>query len=167
MSKRRHLDRINWCRAKFSLPLNVRQIRWKIFAFERAQNIADGGNRCHILYFHPRFPKRVVTTAPVVGASFGGSSSANTTRGSAMISPSGWLQASSASSRTLREKVHKPRNKVIRSAPGKRVNLLVYIRAKLRAGKGIGYERWARIFNHKHGIQQIRDIFYFSIDNNL
>ena len=30
---------------------------------------------------------------------------------------------------TLREKVHKPRNKVIRSAPGKRVNLLVYILA--------------------------------------
>ena len=36
-----------------------------------------------------------------------------------------------------------------------KVNLLVYIQAKLQAGKGIGYERWAKVFNLKQMAQTI------------
>lgn len=41
----------------------------------------------------------------------------------------------------------KPREK--HSPTGKKVNLLVDIQAKLQAGKGKGYERWAKVFNLK------------------
>lgn len=44
-----------------------------------------------------------------------------------------------------------------------RVNLLVDIQAKLTAGKGAGYERWAKIFNLKQVAQTIK----FLTENNL
>lgn len=44
-----------------------------------------------------------------------------------------------------------------------RVNLLVDIQAKLQAGKGTGYERWAKIFNLKQMAQTIN----FLSENNL
>jgi hypothetical protein len=43
------------------------------------------------------------------------------------------------------------------------VNLLVYIQAKLHAGKGAGYERWAKIFNLKQMAQTIN----YLTENNL
>jgi hypothetical protein len=51
------------------------------------------------------------------------------------------------------EKAHQPRKKIIRPTPDKKVNLLVDIQAKLRAGKGVGYERWAKVFNLKQMAQ--------------
>ena len=53
------------------------------------------------------------------------------------------------------EKTHVPRKKAIRPAPDKKVNLLVDIQAKLRAGKGVGYERWAKVFNLKQMAQTV------------
>ena len=53
------------------------------------------------------------------------------------------------------EKTHVPRKKTIRPAPDKKVNLLVDIQAKLRAGKGVGYERWAKVFNLKQMAQTV------------
>lgn len=52
-----------------------------------------------------------------------------------------------------REKTHKPRKKIIQTVSEKQVNLLVDIQAKLRAGKGVGYERWAKVFNLKQMAQ--------------
>ncbi|MGX8711680.1 MAG: relaxase/mobilization nuclease domain-containing protein [bacterium] len=53
------------------------------------------------------------------------------------------------------EKAHQPRKKIIQPALDKKVNLLVDIQAKLRAGKGVGYERWAKVFNLKQMAQTI------------
>jgi len=53
------------------------------------------------------------------------------------------------------EKIHTPRKKIIRPAPDKKINLLVDIQAKLRAGKGVGYERWAKVFNLKQMAQTV------------
>ena len=53
------------------------------------------------------------------------------------------------------EKTHKTRNKIIRPMPEKQVNLLVDIQAKLRAGKGVSYERWAKVFNLKQMAQTV------------
>ncbi|MBE6905092.1 MAG: relaxase [Ruminococcaceae bacterium] len=53
------------------------------------------------------------------------------------------------------EKAHQPRKKIIRLTPDKKVNLLVDIQAKLRAGKGVGYERWAKVFNLKQMAQTV------------
>lgn len=53
------------------------------------------------------------------------------------------------------KRTHKPRpGKVTQSQPQK-VNLLVDIQAKLRAGKGAGYERWATVFNLKQMAQTL------------
>ncbi len=41
---------------------------------------------------------------------------------------------------------HTPRKNVVQPEPPK-VNLLVDIQAKLQAGKGAGYARWAKVFN--------------------
>lgn len=41
------------------------------------------------------------------------------------------------------------------SAPEKQVNMLVDIQAKLQAGKGAGYERWAKVFNLKQMAQTL------------
>ena len=46
---------------------------------------------------------------------------------------------------------------------GRNVNLLIDIQAKIDAGKGVGYERWAKIFNLKEAAKTLN----FLIDNNL
>lgn len=50
---------------------------------------------------------------------------------------------------------HQQRKKIIRPVPDKEVNLLVDIHAKLHAGKGVGYERWAKVFNLKQMAQTV------------
>ena len=47
------------------------------------------------------------------------------------------------------KKAHKPVTKKIHRADPPKVNLLVDIQAKLQAGKGSGYARWAKTFNLK------------------
>ncbi len=47
------------------------------------------------------------------------------------------------------ERSHAPQKKTILTSAPERVNLLVDIQAKLQAGKGGGYERWAKVFNLK------------------
>lgn len=49
------------------------------------------------------------------------------------------------------------------SAPVRKVNLIVDIQAKLKAGKGPGYERWAKIFN----LKQMAAALAYLQDNNL
>jgi len=46
---------------------------------------------------------------------------------------------------------------------GRRVNLLIDIQAKMAAGKGAGYERWAKIFNLKEAAKTLN----FLVDNGL
>jgi len=46
---------------------------------------------------------------------------------------------------------------------GRKVNLLIDIQAKIAAGKGAGYERWAKIFNLKEAAKTLN----FLIDNGL
>ncbi len=53
------------------------------------------------------------------------------------------------------EKEHKPLTKNIHRADPPKVNLLVDIQAKLKAGKGVGYERWAKTFNLKQMAQTL------------
>lgn len=45
----------------------------------------------------------------------------------------------------------------------KKINLLIDIRAKLAAGKGVGYEKWAKVFNLKEAARTLN----FLIENNL
>ena len=45
--------------------------------------------------------------------------------------------------------------KTKRSATGRNVNLLVDIQAKMQAGKGKGYERWAKVFNLKEAAKTL------------
>ena len=51
------------------------------------------------------------------------------------------------------EKAHTPSAKNIHRAEPPKVNLLVDIQAKLQAGKGAGYARWASVFNLKQMAQ--------------
>lgn len=60
------------------------------------------------------------------------------------------------------EKEHHPREKKTVQQM-RQVNLLVDIQAKLQAGKGAGYERWAKVFNLK---QMAQTLNYLS-ENNL
>ncbi len=53
------------------------------------------------------------------------------------------------------EKQHTPLSKNIRRADPSKVNLLVDIQAKLQAGKGAGYARWAKTFNLKQMAQTL------------
>lgn len=53
------------------------------------------------------------------------------------------------------KKEHTPRKKPAVQTEPPRVNLLVDIQAKLQAGKGVGYERWAKIFNLKQMAQTV------------
>ena len=46
---------------------------------------------------------------------------------------------------------------------GRKVNMLIDIQAKLAAGKGAGYERWAKIFNLKEAAKTLN----FLIENDL
>lgn len=52
------------------------------------------------------------------------------------------------------ERSHQPSRKAP-AVPATKVNLLVDIQAKLRAGKGPGYERWAKVFNLKQMAQTL------------
>ena len=61
------------------------------------------------------------------------------------------------------KKAHIPRKKVVAQAEPPKVNLLVDIQAKLQAGKGAGYARWAKVFNLK---QMAQTMNYLS-ENNL
>ena len=53
------------------------------------------------------------------------------------------------------QKEHTPRQKPVRQADPPKVNLLVDIQAKLQAGKGAGYVRWAKVFNLKQMAQTV------------
>ena len=53
--------------------------------------------------------------------------------------------------------------KPVQRNSGRKVNLLIDIQAKLDAGKGAGYERWAKIFNLKEAAKTLN----FLIDNDL
>ena len=63
----------------------------------------------------------------------------------------------------LGKKAHTPRKKTVTQAEPPKVNLLVDIQAKLQAGKGAGYARWAKVFNLK---QMAQTMNYLS-ENNL
>jgi len=51
------------------------------------------------------------------------------------------------------KKVHVPRKRTAPTTEKQEVNLLVDIQQKLQAGKGVGYERWAKVFNLKQMAQ--------------
>lgn len=53
--------------------------------------------------------------------------------------------------------------KTVPKRTGRKVNLLIDIQAKLAAGKGAGYERWAKIFNLKEAAKTLN----FLIENGL
>ncbi len=53
------------------------------------------------------------------------------------------------------QKEHTPRRKPVKQADPPKVNLLVDIQAKLQAGKGAGYVRWAKVFNLKQMAQTV------------
>ena len=55
------------------------------------------------------------------------------------------------------EKQHTPRKKNVVQPEPPKVNLLVDIQAKLQAGKGAGYARWAKVFNLKQMAQTMGD----------
>ena len=62
------------------------------------------------------------------------------------------------------QKEHTPRKKTTLQADPPKVNLLVDIQAKLQAGKGAGYARWAKVFNLK---QMAQTMNYLSEHNLL
>ena len=62
------------------------------------------------------------------------------------------------------KKTHTPRKKTVTQAEPPKVNLLVDIQAKLQAGKGAGYARWAKVFNLK---QMAQTMNYLSEHNLL
>ena len=64
----------------------------------------------------------------------------------------------------LGKKAHTPRKKTVTQAEPPKVNLLVDIQAKLQAGKGAGYARWAKVFNLK---QMAQTMNYLSEHNLL
>ena len=53
------------------------------------------------------------------------------------------------------QKEHLPHQKQGRGAADPKVNLLLDIQAKLQAGKGAGYARWAKVFNLKQMAQTV------------
>ena len=59
----------------------------------------------------------------------------------------------------LRERIGKARTgtetKPKRQTAAKNVSLLVDIQAKMQAGKGKGYERWAKVFNLKEAAKTL------------
>ena len=66
-------------------------------------------------------------------------------------------------SAVLGKTIHTPKAKIpYRKNPNK-INLLVDIQSKLQAGKGPGYERWAKVFNLKQMAQTIN----FLTENNI
>ncbi|HOO44082.1 MAG TPA: relaxase/mobilization nuclease domain-containing protein [Bacillota bacterium] len=63
----------------------------------------------------------------------------------------------------LGKTVHTPKAKVSYQKNPDKINLLVDIQAKLQAGKGTGYERWAKVLNLKQMAQTIN----FLTENNI
>ena len=61
------------------------------------------------------------------------------------------------------QKEHTPRQKSVKQADPPKVNLLLDIQVKLRAGKGAGYVRWAKVFNLKQMAQTVN----FLTEHNL
>ena len=61
------------------------------------------------------------------------------------------------------QREHTPRKKPSVQAEPPKVNLLVDIQAKLQAGKGAGYARWAKIFN----LKQMARTMNFLTEHNL
>ena len=61
------------------------------------------------------------------------------------------------------QKEHTPRKKTTAQAEPPKVNLLVDIQAKLQAGKGAGYVRWAKVFN----LKQMARTMNFLTEHNL
>ena len=61
------------------------------------------------------------------------------------------------------QKEHTPRQKPVKQTDPTKVNLLVDIQAKLQAGKGAGYVRWAKVFNLKQMAQTVN----FLTEHNL
>ena len=61
------------------------------------------------------------------------------------------------------KKQHTPRKKSTIQPESHKVNLLVDIQAKLQAGKGAGYARWAKVFNLKQMAQTVN----FLTEHNL
>ena len=61
------------------------------------------------------------------------------------------------------QKEHTPRKQAVPQAAPPRVNLLVDIQAKLQAGKGAGYARWAKVFN----LKQMAQTMNFLTEHNL
>jgi hypothetical protein len=51
------------------------------------------------------------------------------------------------------EKTHAPQKRITPAKSQPKINLLVDIQQKLQAGKGAGYERWAKVFNLKQMAQ--------------
>ena len=62
------------------------------------------------------------------------------------------------------QKTHTPKKKMSIPAVPPKVNLLVDIQAKLQAGKGAGYARWAKIFNLK---QMAQTMNYLMVQWNI
>lgn len=60
-------------------------------------------------------------------------------------------------------KIHTPKTKLYLGKKAQHVNLLVDIQAKLLAGKGAGYERWAKVFN----LKQMAQTLNYLTENNL
>ena len=61
------------------------------------------------------------------------------------------------------QKKHTPRKQITVQAEPPKVNLLVDIQAKLQAGKGAGYARWAKVFN----LKQMAQTMNFLTEHNL
>lgn len=61
------------------------------------------------------------------------------------------------------QKEYTPRKKEVIQAASPKVNLLVDIQAKLQAGKGAGYERWAKVFN----LKQMAQTMNYLTEHNL
>ena len=61
------------------------------------------------------------------------------------------------------KKQHTPRKKSTVQAEPPKVNLLLDIQEKLRAGKGAGYARWAKVFN----LKQMAQTMNFLTEHNL
>lgn len=61
------------------------------------------------------------------------------------------------------KKEHTPRKKLAVTADPPKVNLLVDIQAKLQAGKGAGYARWAKVFN----LKQMAQTMNYLTEHNL
>ena len=56
------------------------------------------------------------------------------------------------------QRAHTPHKKRQAHEPRKQVNLLIDVHTKMQAGKGVGYERWAKVFNLKQMAQTINFI---------